>query len=41
MWGIAKDKRSVRDAGGFLDGENLLPDFRHPIADLFKAWDWD
>jgi Uma2 family endonuclease len=26
---------------GFLDGEDLLPGFRHPIANLFKEWDWE
>jgi Uma2 family endonuclease len=26
---------------GFLDGEDLLPGFRYPIADLFKVWDWE
>jgi Uma2 family endonuclease len=28
-------------SGGFLDGEDLLPGFRYPIADLFKDWDWE
>jgi Uma2 family endonuclease len=28
-------------AGDFLDGEDLLPGFRYPIADLFKDWDWE
>jgi hypothetical protein len=23
------------------DGEHLLPGFRHPVADLFKEWDWE
>jgi Uma2 family endonuclease len=26
---------------GFLDGEDLLPGFRYPVADLFKVWDWE
>jgi Uma2 family endonuclease len=34
------DRRLI-GSGGFLDGELLLPGFRHPIADLFKEWDWD
>jgi Uma2 family endonuclease len=25
----------------FLDGEDILPGFRYPVADLFKAWDWE
>jgi hypothetical protein len=33
------------DAGigalAFLAGEQLLPGFHFPIADLFKEWDWD
>jgi Uma2 family endonuclease len=33
--------RKLIGAGGFLDGEQLLPAFHYPIADLFKAWDWD
>jgi hypothetical protein len=28
-------------SGAFLDGEDLLPGFHYPIADLFKEWDWD
>ncbi|PWU16575.1 MAG: hypothetical protein C5B50_13345 [Verrucomicrobia bacterium] len=27
--------------GGFLEGKDLLPGFRYPIANLFKEWDWD
>ena len=26
---------------GFLDGEQVLPGFSFPVAELFKAWDWD
>jgi Uma2 family endonuclease len=29
------------DSSGSLDGEYLLPDFRHSVADLFKTWDWE
>ena len=25
----------------FLDGEDILPGFRYPIADLFKTYDWE
>lgn len=34
-------RRQLMGSGGFLDGEDLLPGFRYPIADLFKEWDWD
>jgi Uma2 family endonuclease len=33
--------RRLVGAGAFLDGEELLPGFRYPIADLFKTWEWD
>ncbi|PWU12067.1 MAG: hypothetical protein C5B50_22185 [Verrucomicrobia bacterium] len=33
--------RQLIASGGFLDGEDLLPGFRFPIADLFKDWDWE
>jgi Uma2 family endonuclease len=33
--------RKLIGSGGFLEGEDLLPGFRYPIADLFKDWDWD
>ena len=33
--------RKLIGIGGFLDGEQLLPGFHYPIADLFKEWDWD
>ncbi len=33
--------RRLIGSGGFLEGENLLPGFRYPIADLFKEWDWE
>jgi Uma2 family endonuclease len=32
------DRRWV-GSDGILDGEDLLPGFRHPVADLFKVWD--
>jgi Uma2 family endonuclease len=34
------DRRQLVGSGGVLEGENLLPGFRYPIADLFKEWDW-
>ena len=34
-------QRQIIGAGGFLDGELLLPGFHYPIAELFKEWDWD
>jgi Uma2 family endonuclease len=33
-------QRKLIGSGGFLEGENILPGFRYPIADLFKEWDW-
>ena len=33
--------REILGPGGFLEGENLLPGFRYPIADLFTEWDWE
>ncbi|PYL00863.1 MAG: hypothetical protein DME19_03740 [Verrucomicrobia bacterium] len=35
------DKRRLLGAGAELEGEQLLPAFRYPIADLFKDWDWE
>ena len=26
---------------GFLEGGQLLPGFRYPIAGLFKDWEWE
>ena len=34
-------QRKLIGSGGFLEGEELLPGFRYPIADLFTEWDWD
>jgi Uma2 family endonuclease len=34
-------ERKLVGTGGVLDGEQLLPGFQFPIADLFKEWDWD
>jgi Uma2 family endonuclease len=34
-------QRKLVGPGGDLEGEGLLPGFRYPIADLFKAWDWE
>lgn len=36
----APSRRRLLGAGGELDGEELLPGFRYPVADLFKAWAW-
>jgi Uma2 family endonuclease len=33
--------RRLVGSGGLLDGEDLLPGFQYPIADLFKEWDWE
>jgi len=33
--------RKLIGSGGFLEGEDVLPGFKLPIADLFKEWDWD
>jgi len=34
-------ERRILGPGAVLDGENLLPGFQFPIADLFKEWDWE
>jgi Uma2 family endonuclease len=34
------EDRALVGPDGFLDGTQLLPGFRHPIADLFGGWDW-
>lgn len=34
-------QRKLVGSGGFLEGEDLLPGFRFPIADLFKEWEWE
>jgi Uma2 family endonuclease len=34
-------ERRMAGSGSFLEGEDLLPGFRYPIADLFKDWDWE
>jgi Uma2 family endonuclease len=33
--------RKILGKGAMLDGEQLLPGFQFPIADLFKGWDWE
>ena len=33
-------QRRLVGPGASLDGEDLLPGFQHPIADLFKEWEW-
>ena len=32
--------RTPLGLGGMLDGEHLLPEFKYPINQLFKEWDW-
>jgi len=34
-------QRKLVGSGGFLEGEDLLPGFRYPIANLFADWDWE
>jgi Uma2 family endonuclease len=34
-------RRQLIGSGGLLEGEDLLPGFKYPIADLFKEWDWE
>ena len=34
-------RRQLIGRGGFLEGEDLLPGFRYPLANLFGNWDWD
>jgi Uma2 family endonuclease len=34
-------QRELVGSGGFLVGEDVLPGFRYPIADLFAGWDWE
>jgi Uma2 family endonuclease len=33
--------RKLVGSGGFLEGEDLLPGFTYPLADLYKKWDWE
>ena len=37
----ASGSRRVIGGDGVLDGENVLPGFRYPVAELFKEWDWE
>jgi Uma2 family endonuclease len=37
----APTQRKLIASGADLDGEQLLPGFRYPLADLFKEWNWD
>src|SRR5712691_8170576 len=34
-------RRKLIGSGGTLEGEDLLPSFRYPLGDLFKAGDWE
>src|SRR5262245_45704321 len=36
----APTQRRLIGSGGFLEGEDLLPGFKYPIAGLFKEWEW-
>ena len=31
--------RQVIDSSACLDGEDVVPGFRYPVAELFKEWD--
>lgn len=33
-------QRRLLGPGASLDGEQLLPGFQYPVADLFKEWEW-
>ena len=33
-------QRRLLGSGAMLDGEQLLPGFQYPVADLFKEWEW-
>jgi len=33
--------RKLIGSGGVLEGQDVLPGFQLPIADLFKEWDWE
>ena len=33
-------ERRLLGPGGSLDGEDLLPGFQYPVAELFKEWEW-
>ena len=37
----ALTQRKLLGSGAFLEGEDVLPAFRYPIANLFKEWDWE
>jgi Uma2 family endonuclease len=34
-------ERKLIGSGGFMEGEDLLPGFRYPIAELFSEGDWE
>ena len=34
-------RRKMLAAGALLDGEEILPGFQYPVADLFQEWDWE
>ena len=34
-------RRAFLGSGGVLEGADLLPGFRYPVAELFKEWAWE
>ena len=36
----SRTDRCIIGPAAVLEGEDLLPGFRLPVADLFKSWDW-
>ena len=38
---VSMTERRIIGAGAFLDGEQVMPGFRFPVAELFNAEDWD
>jgi len=38
---VSPTRRQLIGSGGEIEGGDVLPGFKYPIADLFKEWDWD
>jgi len=36
----AKTQRRLLGPEAVLNGEQVLPGFQYPLADLFKEWEW-
>jgi Uma2 family endonuclease len=36
----SRTHRRIVGPAAFLEGEDILPGFRLPVADLFKSWEW-